>query len=414
MSVRRHWLRHPKLIAASIAIASMLANEVVRESWTRMIGWANKPVIAGYSPEAYAAVPEPKKGIASPRRKKREKAAADVARFLPDVTLENNGRRDGKNIEFSVAAPPGCRLDGYTTSTVPEGFGPLMNLSSERDQHAPTDTERWRVGIFGAERRLVIHYKVLCAGDVSVVKLSLHISSANCDPREIAMVMDPELQNWFVSASKDSAAGSDAGTAEMPLLLGPNNRLGDDLPDESDQNLFGSALVNVVRHDREEWSTNSWLPTKGCASCLAFDETSHASDDITPLRWGNPLRAGGLNVEASPRNTLALFAGNRSITATLLSDGGADVTLAVSPGIGVTPARTANTLCDLRVQEFAAQRELQEELWLNTNKLVALAAQLKQQLGKTSPDTLSMDVIKKAQEIQKLAKSIEDEKRNAY
>jgi len=59
-----------------------------------------------------------------------------------------------------------------------------------------------------------------------------------------------------------------------------------------------------------------------------------------------------------------------------------------------------------------AERQLQ--LRMDTEKLVALAAELKVHVDKTGVNVLSMDVIKKAQEIQKLAKSVQDKMRNAY
>jgi hypothetical protein len=58
--------------------------------------------------------------------------------------------------------------------------------------------------------------------------------------------------------------------------------------------------------------------------------------------------------------------------------------------------------------------ERQAQLRLDTEKLVALTAELKQHVDQTGPNILSMDVIKKAQEIQKLAKSVQDKMKNAY
>lgn len=60
----------------------------------------------------------------------------------------------------------------------------------------------------------------------------------------------------------------------------------------------------------------------------------------------------------------------------------------------------------------AAQRHAQ--LRIDTEKLVALTAELKQHVDRTGINILSMDVIKKAQEIQKLAKSVQDKMKNAY
>ena len=56
----------------------------------------------------------------------------------------------------------------------------------------------------------------------------------------------------------------------------------------------------------------------------------------------------------------------------------------------------------------------QSQLRIDTEKLVALTAELKQHVDKTGVNILSMDVIKKAQEIQKLAKSVQDKMKNAY
>jgi hypothetical protein len=47
-------------------------------------------------------------------------------------------------------------------------------------------------------------------------------------------------------------------------------------------------------------------------------------------------------------------------------------------------------------------------------KLRQPGTELKQHLDKASPNILSMDVIRKAQEIRKLAKSVQDKMRNAY
>jgi spore coat polysaccharide biosynthesis protein SpsF (cytidylyltransferase family) len=67
-------------------------------------------------------------------------------------------------------------------------------------------------------------------------------------------------------------------------------------------------------------------------------------------------------------------------------------------------------------QELVARAiaDRQSQLRLDTEKLVALAAELKQHVDKNNANILSMDVIKKAQEIQKLAKSVQDRMRNAY
>src|ERR1700692_1635318 len=67
-------------------------------------------------------------------------------------------------------------------------------------------------------------------------------------------------------------------------------------------------------------------------------------------------------------------------------------------------------------QELVARAvaDRQSQLRLDTEKLVALTAELKQHVDKAGANVLSMDVIKRAQEIQKLAKSVQDKMSNAY
>jgi hypothetical protein len=77
---------------------------------------------------------------------------------------------------------------------------------------------------------------------------------------------------------------------------------------------------------------------------------------------------------------------------------------------------SSNDPHQLLQQELIARAvaDRQSQLRLDTEKLVALTAELKQHVDKAGANILSMDVIKKAQEIQKLAKSVQDKMRNAY
>ena len=64
-----------------------------------------------------------------------------------------------------------------------------------------------------------------------------------------------------------------------------------------------------------------------------------------------------------------------------------------------------------RLEMRALQRENQDRqvaLKRDTDKLLALATELKQNVDRTGVDILSMDVVKKAQEIEKLTKSVKD------
>jgi hypothetical protein len=65
-----------------------------------------------------------------------------------------------------------------------------------------------------------------------------------------------------------------------------------------------------------------------------------------------------------------------------------------------------------QIAQLIAERQAQ--LRIDTAKLVALTAELKQHVDQTGVNILSMDVIKKAQEIQRLAKSVQDKMKNAY
>src|ERR1700722_12619476 len=59
-------------------------------------------------------------------------------------------------------------------------------------------------------------------------------------------------------------------------------------------------------------------------------------------------------------------------------------------------------------QALARNNERQKKLVADTDKLLALATDLKEQVNKTNKDILSVDVIKKAEEIEKLAHSVKE------
>ena len=61
--------------------------------------------------------------------------------------------------------------------------------------------------------------------------------------------------------------------------------------------------------------------------------------------------------------------------------------------------------------EKARNVDRQKQLEKDTDKLLSLAKELKEDVGKTNADTLSVDVVKKAAEIEKLAKSVKDRMR---
>ncbi len=68
----------------------------------------------------------------------------------------------------------------------------------------------------------------------------------------------------------------------------------------------------------------------------------------------------------------------------------------------------------VRIQEEQAKRvneERQKKLEADTAKLYELAGELKEQVGKSDKNTLSVDVVKKAEEIERLARSVKDKMR---
>ncbi len=59
-------------------------------------------------------------------------------------------------------------------------------------------------------------------------------------------------------------------------------------------------------------------------------------------------------------------------------------------------------------REKALNKQRQTNLQKDTDRLLKLATELKEYVDKTNEHTLSLDVIKKADEIEKLAKSVKD------
>ncbi len=80
------------------------------------------------------------------------------------------------------------------------------------------------------------------------------------------------------------------------------------------------------------------------------------------------------------------------------------------PGMGVPPLGSAESLPPQIEEQQARSRnsERQRRLVADTDKLLALATQLKQDVDKTNKDVMSVDVIKKADEIEKLAHSVKE------
>ena len=68
-----------------------------------------------------------------------------------------------------------------------------------------------------------------------------------------------------------------------------------------------------------------------------------------------------------------------------------------------------------RAQEKEANQKRQSSLRKDSDELLKLASELKQSVEKTTEHTLSVQVIRKAQEIEKLAKNVREKMRgNQY
>ena len=65
----------------------------------------------------------------------------------------------------------------------------------------------------------------------------------------------------------------------------------------------------------------------------------------------------------------------------------------------------------LEKMEKARQADRQQQLVRDTDKLLGLAKELKEEVNKSNKDMLSIDVVKKAAEIEKLAKSVKERMR---
>jgi len=79
-----------------------------------------------------------------------------------------------------------------------------------------------------------------------------------------------------------------------------------------------------------------------------------------------------------------------------------------TPSPGALPDFGPNAPKIEEQQAKARSNERQKKLVADTDKLLALATELKTDVDKTNQNILSMDVIKKAEEIEKLAHSVKE------
>ena len=80
------------------------------------------------------------------------------------------------------------------------------------------------------------------------------------------------------------------------------------------------------------------------------------------------------------------------------------------PPLGEPSQRNKDPMTEKVQREAAKQRNVQREqdIKRDTEKLLELATELKQYVDKTNENIISLDVIKKAEQIEKLAKSVKE------
>jgi hypothetical protein len=79
-----------------------------------------------------------------------------------------------------------------------------------------------------------------------------------------------------------------------------------------------------------------------------------------------------------------------------------------TPSLGIDEATGNPGRFSEQQMENTRNAERQRKLVEDTEKLVALVTQLKVEVDKSNKDTLSLDVVRKADEIEKLAKSVKE------
>jgi len=120
------------------------------------------------------------------------------------------------------------------------------------------------------------------------------------------------------------------------------------------------------------------------------------------MRYLVPLRAARKLCAA----VLLLFAMSVALSLPLFSQGPPVPSFPPAPG----EQRNKDPMAVKVEQEAAKQRNLQREQDIkhDTEKLLELATELKQYVDKTNENIISLDVIKKADQIEKLAKSVKE------
>ena len=81
-------------------------------------------------------------------------------------------------------------------------------------------------------------------------------------------------------------------------------------------------------------------------------------------------------------------------------------------GMGNVPVKYGDPVQQQQARQAAADREL--EIRRDTEKMAQLSAELKDYLDKSVPGVLSLDAIKKVEQIEKLAKGVKSKMKQSY
>ena len=118
---------------------------------------------------------------------------------------------------------------------------------------------------------------------------------------------------------------------------------------------------------------------------------------------------------ASQRSVAACCGSTTSLKPITLAQGtGQDPMQVPDPQFGRERQKNPTEEKMERDREKALNKQRQTNLQKDTDRLLQLATELKQYVDKTNEHTLSLDVIKKADEIEKLAKSVKDKMKGSY
>jgi hypothetical protein len=130
---------------------------------------------------------------------------------------------------------------------------------------------------------------------------------------------------------------------------------------------------------------------------------------LAKLRWGilGLGAAGVLLVAGSSAVSQATDTGQMQQAPTMQTP-----PFGTSPPFGESP-NGSDPMQRQRQEKMEKARNVdrQKQLEKDTDKLLSLAKELKEEVGKSNADMLSVDVVKKAAEIEKLAKSVKDRMR---